>query len=177
MTCTLRPPVVRAVADRAIDRPAFLRDLRPSDDASLDGAQVRLLEDLESFEAPYLEEKLLAEGVFASSAAFDRAFVEFKKFVALRSFFGRGLGMASEAVDEVWHQLILFTQQYHEFCDRFLGEYFHHSPKTSLTPLTPGAHAKLVRSYRSVFGAMPADIWRSDVECNSCCESCNCGND
>lgn len=142
--------------------------------AQLNAEQRRFLNRLEGFEAPYLEEKLLKDGVFDSTEKYQAAFTEFKKFVALRALFGEGQGMASKEVDQVWHQFILFTRQYHAFCREFLGEYFHHNPKTSYTPLSDGAKSKLISRYEAVFGEMP-DLWnKGSAECGDCCEGCNC---
>jgi len=42
----------------------------------------------------------------------------------------RGIFMfdALQPLDEMWHQFILCTESYMEFCDRFLGGYIHHQP-------------------------------------------------
>lgn len=31
-------------------------------------------------------------------------------------------------IDEMWHNMILFTPQYHEFSQKHFGKYFHHLP-------------------------------------------------
>lgn len=31
-------------------------------------------------------------------------------------------------IDEMWHEFILFTKDYTEFCTRYFGEYMHHLP-------------------------------------------------
>ena len=31
-------------------------------------------------------------------------------------------------IDEMWHEFILFTEDYMAFCDHFFGEYMHHLP-------------------------------------------------
>lgn len=31
-------------------------------------------------------------------------------------------------LDEMWHTFILFTRDYHQFCDRYFSEYLHHAP-------------------------------------------------
>ena len=41
-----------------------------------------------------------------------------------RTFFA----MPSRAVDDAWHEFILFTREYHAFCRSVLGHYLHHSP-------------------------------------------------
>jgi len=33
-------------------------------------------------------------------------------------------------VDEMWHNFILFTKEYHAFCNQHFGRYFHHLPAT-----------------------------------------------
>ena len=42
---------------------------------------------------------------------------------------GQILGMPSRAVDVAWHEMILMTRIYHEFCRRAFGYYLHHSPE------------------------------------------------
>jgi hypothetical protein len=34
-------------------------------------------------------------------------------------------------IDEMWHNFVLFTKGYSEFCKHFFGHYMHHSPMTS----------------------------------------------
>lgn len=34
-------------------------------------------------------------------------------------------------LDEMWHCFLLFTREYHEFCERYLGRFIHHIPLTS----------------------------------------------
>lgn len=31
-------------------------------------------------------------------------------------------------IDEMWHEFILFTQDYSDFCNQYFGEYMHHLP-------------------------------------------------
>ena len=45
---------------------------------------------------------------------------------------GKTLGMPSQAVDVAWHEFILFTREYHEFCERAFGYYLHHTPEAAL---------------------------------------------
>lgn len=54
---------------------------------------------------------------------------------ALRQFFlvrarvtNRLLGMPSKVVDDLWHEFILDTREYHRFCERAFGRFFHHLP-------------------------------------------------
>src|SRR3954452_16226916 len=40
--------------------------------------------------------------------------------------------MPSKVVDVGWHEMILRTREYHEFCRRAFGEYLHHTPDSLL---------------------------------------------
>ncbi len=33
-------------------------------------------------------------------------------------------------IDEMWHNFMLFTRDYTQFCERYFGTYMHHSPNT-----------------------------------------------
>src|SRR3954447_26144862 len=45
---------------------------------------------------------------------------------------GELIGMPSKLVDVAWHEMILRTREYHEFCRRAFGEYLHHTPDSAL---------------------------------------------
>lgn len=50
---------------------------------------------------------------------------------------GRFVSMPSQIVDELWHEFILFTRLYQQFCQRALGSYLHHTPAEAMpTPNT-----------------------------------------
>lgn len=38
------------------------------------------------------------------------------------------LGMPSKAVDSAWHEFILLTQNYADFCNKAFGKFLHHTP-------------------------------------------------
>lgn len=38
------------------------------------------------------------------------------------------LQKSMEPLDKMWHEFILFSNEYHQFCDSFFGEYLHHIP-------------------------------------------------
>ena len=35
---------------------------------------------------------------------------------------------AMDPLDQMWHEFILHTNEYHQFCNKFFGEYIHHVP-------------------------------------------------
>jgi len=38
------------------------------------------------------------------------------------------ISQSIKLIDEMWHTFILFTADYHDFCDRYFGYYIHHRP-------------------------------------------------
>jgi hypothetical protein len=50
----------------------------------------------------------------------------------LKSGFGY-VSMPSQATDDLWHELILYTKGYKSFCDRAFGRFLHHSPAIVLS--------------------------------------------
>ncbi len=62
-----------------------------------------------------------------------------KVIEGLREFFhlsllanGRLVSMPSKAVDVAWHELILFTKLYQDFCHAALGRFLHHTPAEAM---------------------------------------------
>jgi hypothetical protein len=60
-------------------------------------------------------------------------------FAALRDFFwmshqGRrqSIAMPSKVVDDAWHEFILFTRSYKQFCHKALGRFLHHTPTEAM---------------------------------------------
>ncbi|MBK1718334.1 glycine-rich domain-containing protein [Thiocystis violacea] len=44
------------------------------------------------------------------------------------------VSMPSQVVDDLWHEHILHTRHYQQFCDRAFGRFLHHTPATALGP-------------------------------------------
>ena len=52
---------------------------------------------------------------------------EQKRFLLMASILKK-VPMFSKAVDEVWHQQLMFTNQYKHFTEKFAGQFIHHAP-------------------------------------------------
>jgi hypothetical protein len=59
----------------------------------------------------------------------------------LRQFFlahqmsgGKYVVMPSQVVDDLWHEFILYTRAYSDFCDKAFGGFLHHMPALALSP-------------------------------------------
>lgn len=75
-------------------------------------------------------------------------------FVGLRDYFQlcriarrRMVAMPSQAVDDAWHEFILFTRQYNKFCRHGFGRFLHHTPAEAMSSPTQ-ASAGIRRAWR-----------------------------
>jgi hypothetical protein len=59
----------------------------------------------------------------------------------------RRVSMPSQAVDQAWHQFILFTRAYRQFCNKALGRFLHHTPAEAMSSRTV-AQAGIKRAWR-----------------------------
>lgn len=41
--------------------------------------------------------------------------------------------MPSVAVDAMWHEMVLHTREYQEFCEQALGRFLHHEPESAMS--------------------------------------------
>ncbi len=64
----------------------------------------------------------------AGDGDFERLWTELTEFLRACSSGRQPLRPPSAGVDDLWHEFILFTREYHAFCDR-LGGYVHHVPE------------------------------------------------
>jgi hypothetical protein len=49
---------------------------------------------------------------------------------------GKFVSMPSQVVDDLWHDFILFTRHYREFCDKAFGRFLHHTPVEAMSTPT-----------------------------------------
>ena len=86
---------------------------------------------------------------------------EFKKYMAIMVMGhskGRGVAMTSPIIDEIWHQLILFTIEYHKFSIMLNKQYIHHTPNTKSFKFGPDAVSFFYDTYKKYFGDLHP-IW------------------
>lgn len=108
-------------------------------------------------EFDFVHERLLVEGTIEPSQI-AAAELEFRKFVFLTTSVDGPMAMISPAVDEIWHQFILFTKEYAQFCSRTVGYFVDHLPDTHSTPVPEEAGENFRAQYRKFFGELP-EIW------------------
>ncbi|MEY4547908.1 MAG: hypothetical protein RL685_4103 [Pseudomonadota bacterium] len=118
-------------------------------------------DDAVSFEAPYLLRRLVDSGVVEDEQAAALVFTELKRYLVLTREQVETLPMFSAIVDAAWHQFVLFTHEYQEYCERYLGRFLHHVPAgaPAESQSAPGmTWAQFVALYERRFGPLPW-IW------------------
>lgn len=60
----------------------------------------------------------------------------------------RFVSMPSQAVDDLWHEFILYTKNYEDFCQKAFGGFFHHTPAVVLAGGQLQSNAGLRRCWR-----------------------------
>ncbi|QPH38300.1 glycine-rich domain-containing protein [Pedobacter endophyticus] len=102
----------------------------------------------------------LAKENFWTKAFTEQAILEYKKFMYLAAT-SNLMVSPSESVDIVWHQHLVFTQSYQDFCNT-IGKKIHHIPSThNKEDFEKFKQAKERTStlYETDFGAQPKNIW------------------
>lgn len=123
-------------------------------------AQLDRLRVIEDYDLWFIVERVREKGTLSAQRA-DEAVTEFRKYMALIALGNKELGMHSADVDEIWHNFILFTREYAEFCKKICGEMIHHRPNTSRRPeLPPASVSEFQIAYTKFFGPLPP-IWRA----------------
>ncbi len=96
--------------------------------------------------------------------------LEFKRFMALTYLVDGPVGMSSKEVDAYWHQFILFTRSYFDFCMTTFGRFIHHQPNTDEMAVDSTGKENFQNAYLAHFGEIPA-IWLSEQPCTDCCSN------
>jgi hypothetical protein len=132
----------------------------PSDDP--------LWQRLLAYRAPFLIDKLLRSGLAEDTAHAELLFLEVKKYLFVASGYDGRMPMTSSLVDAAWHQFILYTTEYREFCQAVFGAYQHHSPRAAADDAPaadetgPVVTARtFVDNYHRQFGLLP-DVWHDE---------------
>lgn len=129
-----------------------------------------LLENLPAllaYRAPFLEDRMVRERKVATHDDARRLLDEVKKYLVLsRTSRDLAVPMFSRRVDEMWHQFVLFTEEYATFSDAFFGRYVHHFPGNA--PLAVSDERRNMtrdefdERYRALFGPV-SPLWRDEL--------------
>lgn len=91
----------------------------------------------------------------------EAVFEDMKRFLFLCGASTDGPFAPSAPIDEMWHNFILFTEDYHLFCRTYFKRFIHHRPRRRSDPKAkPGSNIVLVtlQTARATFGVL-SDHW------------------
>lgn len=80
---------------------------------------------------------------------FDWGMFELKRYFMMNSML-KSVPMFSHHVDEIWHEMLMFTRDYEKFSKDFYNDTLHHTPNMDSTPI-PGERAFFDWVYISLF--------------------------
>lgn len=79
----------------------------------------------------HIYNRMVRETAYSQKTILELMF-EQKRFLLMASIL-KEVPMFSKAVDEVWHQQLMFTHEYRDFTEKFAGQFIHHSPNVDET--------------------------------------------
>jgi hypothetical protein len=86
-----------------------------------------------------------------------------------------------QSLDPLWHTFIIFTREYHEFCNLLGAGYLHHAPHVGDVDVCAMRqdYRRFLDIYKRTFGPPPGDIWPEEIhgecgggDCQSNCAKC-----
>lgn len=95
-----------------------------------------------------IDQKILQRYPHLNPAALAKVHLGLRNYFHLCNDAGRRtVSMPSQVVDVAWHELILFTRQYQQFCRSAFGRFLHHTPAEAMKSPTL-AHDGIKRAWR-----------------------------
>lgn len=106
-----------------------------------------------------LKTRMQQEHPYMKPAEYRWKLIELKRYFIMASLL-KQVPMFSDEVDDLWHEMLMFTKSYADFCAEFMGSTVHHEPAITRRE-TPGARAWFDWVYCQLFEFTPysAAIW------------------
>jgi len=96
----------------------------------------------------FLDQRLAARRPELSSDQREQVFRGLRDYFHLCNTAGqRMVAMPSQVVDDAWHEFILFTRQYDQFCRNAFGRFLHHTPAEAMPSRTAASNG-IKRAWR-----------------------------
>jgi|GEM_PF-2346181 len=132
-----------------------------------------VLSEVLSYQAPFLIDKLYKNSIVDSKDEGRQLFTELKRWMLLTRLDKTKIWpMHSLRIDEVWHQFVLFTDEYIKFCQFFFGSYIAHSPSNApgiedIDASLFGSFSEFGKAYYKVFDIELPEIWFDEKSVNA----------
>lgn len=80
-----------------------------------------------------IKRRYLSEHPKATDAYFEVVFYELQRFFIMCSLLNN-VPMFSKKVDDIWHEMLMYTKEYEKFSAELCGEHIHHAPNDVVEP-------------------------------------------
>ena len=88
---------------------------------------LRLERALPNDYAHQLRQRVFTEHPDMTEEEWNWRWVEMRRYFLICALF-KQMPMFSSKVDDIWHEMLMFTREYQQFCKQFYGYMLHHSP-------------------------------------------------
>ncbi|MBN3553088.1 hypothetical protein JYA63_02295 [Fictibacillus nanhaiensis] len=80
-----------------------------------------------------IKRRYLSEHPKATEAYFEVVYYELQRFFIMCSLLNN-VPMFSKKVDDIWHEMLMYTKEYEKFSTELCGEHIHHAPNDVVEP-------------------------------------------
>ncbi|SFK96049.1 hypothetical protein SAMN03159341_102397 [Paenibacillus sp. 1_12] len=106
-----------------------------------------------------LKTRILNKQPQMSPAEFEWKFLELKRYFLMTAIL-KDVPMFSDAVDDIWHEMLMFTREYSQLGEAFLGSPIHHAPHIDGVPDPDGrAWFDWIYAHMFIHTAYSSRIW------------------
>jgi hypothetical protein len=126
-----------------------------------------------NFQPPNLLIKRFCEDNQISEIEAKELFEETKKFLVLCALNKEVSYSPSKEIDEMWHQFLLHSKAYHDFCSK-VGIFLHHEPseKSEIE-----MYARTLKDMEALYGKLNSAYWApGETSAGHCGHCSSCGS-
>ncbi|WP_086932375.1 adenosylmethionine decarboxylase [Agarilytica rhodophyticola] len=119
---------------------------------------------------PLIVKRLLDKKLVTSDDDAKAGITETLRFLYITTSFS-GVQTPSVRVDDIWHELIIFTKDYAWLCDKLAGRFIHHVPSDDQIQ-ERGQYRTTLDIYATLFGDPNPAFWGSHKDVSAACSMC-----
>jgi len=162
---TSRPSAPHRRPVAAPQRPAFDASRLPGGlgllpDTGLEASVARMEQALPAGFEQQLLNRVMSKHLGMTRDEVECHWFELKRYFLLTLLL-KQTPMFGDKVDDVWHEMLMYTREYNAFCEHFAGAPIHHAPHGEGSVSMPGERAWFDWLYAHLFTLTPfsATIW------------------
>lgn len=104
-----------------------------------------------------IKQRVLDKHPRMSGAEWSWTWLELKRYFLMSALCPK-VPMYSGRADAIWHEMLMFTREYEQFCHRFCGDMIHHAPHGEGSRPVEGERAWFDWLYGELFSFNPASV-------------------